>query len=424
MIVAAAVAVPAIAFAGVSTVGSPFRIDDDSGPAPFASTASVAMRGDGSFAVAWSVWDFYSGVEDIRLRLFAPGGIARGPSVSARTSSSGIARMPQISMNAAGDFAVAWEASGPDGQTMQAHARVFHADGTPLGGEFRLDDDAHALLLADPNAEAAGYSVALGADDRLLAAWTALASTARGLLNQDLSNMGLFVRRFSAAGAPLDAAANINQGIDLLTELSSPTVAIAEDGHYLAAWAASGEECTPALPGAVGCGLTLQPLTLRFRLFEASGTPKGPQTTALPATVFNQGTAGRQQVAMNPSGSFVLAWQASTAQGEIHSQSYTPQGLPRQARADLPGVTGDAWAPATAIDAQGDYLVAFRSQVRMYVTGPQGGIQPLGAAFPTPIDNLRAAAMDASNGFVVVGMYLSSASPTTGVFAQLYSFAR
>lgn len=415
----AATAPTAVAAGGVVPVGTPFRVDD--GSLPVASPV-VAMRADGSFVVSWE-----DSLGVIYLRRYAAGGAAQGAAFAVTSPAAGRAQLPRLSMNAAGDFAVAW--GSPDDATgiTQVHARVFRADGTPLGAEFRADDDAHAFRNFGFSI---GYALALGADDRLLAAWTAIASTKHALLNDNRVNMGLFVRRFTAAGIAVDAAAqDINDGGVVLTQLSSPSIAVADDGHYLAAWGASGEECILQPPGGVACDIDLRPLQLRFRQLDASGKPKASQGTVLSAILPDQSGDGRLEAAMNGAGEFVLTWlDASALQARlIHSQAYTPAGLAKTAAgADVPQKIGSGNAtPALAVDAQGDYVIGFRTEVQVHAVGPLGGVRPLGPELTAPITNIAAAGMSANNQFVMIGTALpGTAGNTAGIFAQLYSFTR
>ena len=62
-----------------------------------------------------------------------------GPAITVSTYDGSEQRAPQVAMNAAGNFTVAWEDTGLDSSGLGVYARRFGTDGAPLGNQFRVN---------------------------------------------------------------------------------------------------------------------------------------------------------------------------------------------------------------------------------------------------------------------------------------------
>ena len=399
--------------AGITPVGPMFAIGTAQAPA---LGSSVAMRADGSFAVAW-----YSRAGVFAQR-YATGGVPQGAAITVYTPPAGkdVRGQPTLSMNAAGDFALAWVVEESDNVAVRTMwARVYRADGTPLGTAFRCDDDTHPLFAnADRN-----HALALDDADHALAAWSATVPGKTGLLNGSPGVQGLYLRRFTAAGAALDAAAQEISGAGtLLSQIDSLSASAADDGHYLVSWSASSLEVITT-PSPIGSHQTvLQPAVVHLRQIDSSGRPKGAVATVLSSAEEGEGMLA-PRTAMNGSGEFALAWagQRPLAANFVHSQAYSAAGVVKAgAGVDVPrALCCNNSNPVVAIDAAGDYVAAYADRLRVYMPGRLGNMQPLSAEFSAALA-ITGAAMGSGNQFVVVGADLNGAEDFYG---QLYSFS-
>ena len=137
-------------------------------------------------------------------------------------------RDPVVAMDAVGSFVVIWVGLAKDGSGNGIFARLFDADGDPMGGAFSVSahTDRHQQRPA----------VAMDADGNFVVAWTST--------EQDGSGDGVYARRFAAEGTPLGDELRINAYT--ADQPINPAVVVAvtdETGGYFGR-TASGPDCS------------------------------------------------------------------------------------------------------------------------------------------------------------------------------------
>ena len=91
-----------------------------------------------------------------------------------------------IAMDADGDYVIAWS-SVQEGSTNNIYAQRYNADGSPAGGEFRVN--------TDKNGRQVFSSIAMDADGNFVIVW-------QDDTGHDSSNSGIFAQRYNADGSP------------------------------------------------------------------------------------------------------------------------------------------------------------------------------------------------------------------------------
>lgn len=150
----------------------------------------VAMDAGGRFVVAWDNFDGSADpttgdiVSDVHARRFDAAGVPQGSELLVNTFTAGNQAGPSVTMDAGGDFTVAWESENQVAadSSNDSYAQRYSAKGTPVGAEFLV------------NASTAGsqYSpiAAMDADGDMVVAWSSyLPSTPRD---------NIYVRRFAS----------------------------------------------------------------------------------------------------------------------------------------------------------------------------------------------------------------------------------
>ncbi|HEY7113741.1 MAG TPA: S-layer homology domain-containing protein, partial [Thermoanaerobaculia bacterium] len=117
----------------------------------------VAMDAAGDFVVVWGGYGPL-GTSGVFARLFDKGGTPRGDPIQVN---SGSGFSPSVAMDRAGEFVVAWE--GSDGAGSGIVARRFDATGTPAGAQFPVN--------AYTTSDQASPSVAMDGSGNFVVAW-------------------------------------------------------------------------------------------------------------------------------------------------------------------------------------------------------------------------------------------------------------
>ena len=153
--------------------GEVFDVNDD----PVSKDTSqfepaVARAPDGRFIVAWTDYGsdpinnppLYQDGTGIRARRFAADGTPAGAEFRVNVFATGVQQHPAVAVTAGGSFLVTWQSGGDqDGDKDGIFARAFAPNGTPRGGDFRINV-ARTGAQTDP-------VMVLGADGHGVAAW-------------------------------------------------------------------------------------------------------------------------------------------------------------------------------------------------------------------------------------------------------------
>jgi hypothetical protein len=221
---------------------------------------SVAVASDGGYVVAWSA------DSDVYARRFAADGSPRGGEFRVNTYVKDQQADPDVAAGPDGSFVVAWESFlHQDGSGVGVYAQRYDPDGSPAGGEFRVNE----TTLGDQ----ANPSTTMDAAGRFVIAW----------------GPGGMARRFGADGTPLGPEFSLGNGAGILTLAGDAA------GNFIATWAGSRYPQVPAEDG----------LDVFARRFDSAGAPLGR------AFRVNTTTAGPQDnpfVAMTSPERFVVVW--------------------------------------------------------------------------------------------------------------------
>jgi hypothetical protein len=179
---------------------------------------SVARDTSGDFVVVWESAGQDGSSDGVFARRFAANGAAQGVEFQVNSYTPGSQEAPVIAVDTVGNFVVAWT-SDQDGSLNGVFARRFAADGTPLAGEFQV------------NAYTAGHqyhsAIAMDSNGEFVVAWVSV--------DQDGSNNGVFARRFDSFGSP--QASEFQASTYTTGDQWFPSVALDGDGDFVVAWA-------------------------------------------------------------------------------------------------------------------------------------------------------------------------------------------
>ncbi|HKH46620.1 MAG TPA: hypothetical protein VKM72_18315 [Thermoanaerobaculia bacterium] len=290
---------------------------------------------------------------------------------------AGFQSAPATAVALSGGALVVWQSANTDGQEMDVLARAYGPDGAPFGPELMVNS---YLPDCQQNPD-----VAAAPDGTFTVVWQSE--------GQDGSGSGIFVRRFSALGAPLGAEAQVNS--TTAGDQRAPRVAHGATGDFVVVWESFGQDGDgwsvvarrfgaagplsaevmvptsfagpqrhPDLafqsaaqvifaweaPDGEGSGVFLR----RFAATLGSADP-----AAVRANVSAAGFQSFPRIGVDASGNVIALWEGSSSDGTViqarrFDRFLAPLGTEVQADA---GSSGPATRPAVESAGSGDFLV-------------------------------------------------------------------
>jgi hypothetical protein len=248
-------------------------------------------------------------------------------------------RYPSVAADAAGNYIVTWESYQQEDLDWNIYAQRFTADGTPLGTEFRvnqdarnfhtdssvaMDDEGNFVVVWTQGPDAFVWARRFSANgkplgDEFVVDWAPRSGTASVAMNgigefvvawdvtDDNDRRSVFAQYYLSNGNWLGV---IPVSTNVAGNAGKPDVAIDADGDFMVTFEVVGD---PLLAGTYA------------RRFERPGRSPLP---AAPETLVSTDAGGPAgpAVAMSGDGSGVVTW--STA-GGIYGRVYEPLGLPQ-----------------------------------------------------------------------------------------------
>ncbi len=125
-----------------ATVGTEFLVNTHTPGAQGMGGLDVAVNDDGSFVIVWNGNNFsepYLPGGEVYGKRYSSTGAVLGGEFQVNTTLKGVAIQPSIANDAAGNFLVAYRADDRDRGGV--FARYFGSDGTPMGPDFRVNQE-------------------------------------------------------------------------------------------------------------------------------------------------------------------------------------------------------------------------------------------------------------------------------------------
>ena len=353
-----------------------------------------------------------AGGNDIQVTLSASGGAVTlssttGGEFQVNSVIADEQREARTAMAPDGSFVVVWQSKNQDSSDFGIYAQRYTPDGIPVGGEFRVNDTVASAQAAP--------EVAVAADGSFVVAWESNV--------QDGDKHGVFARRFDAAGVPLGPEVQVNTFTG--DEQRAPAIATDATGNFVVTWQSKDQDGR-----RVG--------DLRPALRRRGRGARAPSSASTPTTAKQQSAPA---VAMDADGDFVVAWQSEDQDGDkwgIYAQRYDAGGVAQGGEFRVNTITfKEQLAPAVAMDADGDFVVAWQSRDLDYPDDRYGiYMQRFDAAgsvldggqrlvnTTTPAEQTRpSVAMDSAGSFVVAWQGEKQDHPDgkEGVIAQRFA---
>ena len=372
------------------------------------AASAIAMDADGDFVAVWSSYGQDGDGWGVFAQRYDAAGAPQGPEIQVNSTTVGHQALGRVAMDADGDFVVVWEPFVAGYLDPSIFARRYNALGEPQGPEFQVNT-ATGFLEADS-------AIAMDGDGDFVVAW-------RRPDTLSPPSYGIFARRYNAAGAPQGDEFQVNT--TTAGDQRGPAVAMDADGDFIVIWAGD--------PGDRN--------EIFGQRFDAAGGPRGSEFQV------NTTTMDWQQVpsvAMDAEGDFVVTWTSekqdggapgAMGSGGVFAQRFDAAGSTLGAEFQVNSfVDGDQGYPQVAMDADGNFVVAWFSEgqdgsgygVYAQRYDAAGALQ--GSEFPVNAttagsQSYPSVAMDADGDFVVAWSSYGQDGDGGGIFAQRFDGA-
>ena len=296
---------------------------------------AVACTPDGAYVVVWEGRGQDGDDFGVAARRFDAGGAPQGGELAVNTHTAGRQRAAATCYDAAGNFVVAWQSDGQDGDGYGVFAQRFAADGARRGDELAINQttaasQSHPALACAPGGE-------------FVVVWQSR--------EQDGDGEGIYARRIGA-----DAVAGDETRVNAVTtgNQQHPAVAALPGGGFVVVW-----ESRDGQDGD-GAGVFA-------RRLGDDGQPAGDERSIAAVTAFHQ---EQPAVAATRNG-FLAAW-SSYSDGDdvgVFARRFDAAGQPLSGEfpvnttiAGVQGALSDEPHPiAVAAGVAGDLLLAWHS---------------------------------------------------------------
>lgn len=287
-------------------VGGKFRLNADEASTQFQPNI-VALPGGGFLAV-WTSTEAGLAGNEIRARMFDADGDPVGAEFGVNTTPDGGQYEPVVTVLSDGGFVIAWTA---DGQVngLDVFARRFDADGDPVGGEFQVNSTTDSF---EDRPKIAALS-----SGGFVVVWQAN--------GQDGDGQGVFAQQYDADGIPLGGEFQVNT--TTRSNQSSPSITALADGGFMVTWA--------SLAGGAETGVFAQ-------RYDAAGARVGTEFQV--ASDSPAGSTGTAIVGL-AGGGLAIAWSAQGQDGDsfgVRARLYEMEPLTLDIEIDTTAPTDDA----------------------------------------------------------------------------------
>lgn len=177
-----------------SAVGNEFLVNTDTAGYPI--SPAIAMDVDGDFVITWA--NINLGSYGIYAQRYHADGSADGSEFQVNTHTTTQKNVPDIAMDADGDFVITWMSVGQDGDSYSIQARRYHADGSAAGDEFLVNTYTSDMQRFP--------SIAMDADGDFVITWQSE--------GQDGDLLGVYAQRYTGAGEMIDLSTVVQDDAD------------------------------------------------------------------------------------------------------------------------------------------------------------------------------------------------------------------
>ncbi len=305
-----------------------FQVNENGGPY-FTEQAepSVAIDKSGNFVVVWI--DYRHGDPDIYGQRFAKDGTPLDDIFRINDDDGNAWQSrPCVAMDSTGNFIVIWYDIRNDINT-DIYAQRYKADGTPIGKNFKINDD-------NSNERQTLPVIAFDGSGNFIAVWTDYRN----------GNSDIYAQRFLADGTTLGANFKINDN-DSNSSQYDPFVAFDKSGNFIVTW-------TDKRNGNSD---------IYAQRFAADGTTLGNNFKI--NDDYGDHSQEKATLAIDGAGNLMVTWQDNrNGDYDIYAQMFSADGTALNTNFKVNDNNDNSWQaePSIAVDHSGNFIIVWRDE--------------------------------------------------------------
>ncbi len=325
------------------------------------TSRSVAVDNDGDYVVVWTTYNATTGA-DIYYRVFDRNDNPITGELRANTTTIGDQVNASVAIDADGDFVIVWESTTQDiDGSSGIYARRFDAMGNAVVSDTNFDDRIDARDTTDEFLVPTNYtndqvnaSVTMSDGGAFVIVWAGSGqafSWDNNVYGQMFDSRGVQVgdEFLVNSGTVVGANSAIVGGFEV-----NPDVTFLDSGNFVVAW----DVVTSQSNGVI------TDTAVVARMFNNDGTAQADEFWVDNAANIGDDTdraARNPQLASDNDGNFIIVWEGSTGTDyDIFYQLYNANGATQASgQANQTQLTGDQVNPTVAMDADGDFVIAW-----------------------------------------------------------------
>jgi len=376
-------------------IGANFRVDDDA--VGFMQIwSAICMDSSGNFVITWR--DHRNWNEDIYAQRYSPSGTPLGVNFKVNDDAgTAYQRWPDIAIDGSGNFVITWEDYRNGNGNLDIYAQRYDFSGTPVGANFKVNDDIGTSDQVRPD-------IAMDGSGNFVVTWD----------DGRNGNIDIYAQIYNTLSTPLGSNFKVNDDAGTVTQ-GAPSIAMNYSGGYVITWddGRSGNS------------------DIYVQRYNSSGTPLGSNLKVND----DVGTAwqGSPNIAMDVTGSSVVTWRDDRNGPDIYAQRYYLSGERIGSNFKVNDDAGTAYqgSPAIAIYGYGSFIIAWQDKRNgnydIYTQRYDAAATPLGTNFKvnddadTAVQEYPTIATDSSGNFVVA--WVDYRNGNSDIYAQRYDAA-
>jgi hypothetical protein len=359
---------------------------------------AIAMDGSGNFVITWQGGP--GAYPDIYAQRYDFSGTPLGSNFKVNDGPATIYYLyPAITMNDSGNFVITWvdyRNAEPPGWYPDIYAQRYDSSGTPLGSNFKVNDDPGTT----PQ-----YSPAVGMDGsgNFAITWT----------DERNGNRDIYAQRYNSSGTPLGSNFMVNEYAGGSYQ-GSPAIGMDTPGNFVITWHDNRQ-------GPY--------FDIYAQRYNSNGIPQGSNFRVND----DVGSADHfsPAIALDSPGNFVISWTADpNGNWDICAQRYNSAGIPQGSNFKVNDDVGFAqqYSSACGMDGSGNFVITWEDQRNRnsdiyaqrynYSATPQGSNFKVNDDLGTADQGYPAIAVNASGNFVIT--WIDGRSGNDDIYAQRY----